>query len=92
MTYEFKDLMDLETAIIELEPLCAVTRAVCYSAPEMHQIQVQNALYNITDQWDEKRGKLREIFDILWEKRLEEIALQRKAEEKKAKTNVKRKP
>jgi hypothetical protein len=63
----YNNLRKLEDVIIDLEPLSAIVRAVCYASPEMHQMEVQSALYNITDQLDEVREKLRGVFDDLWQ-------------------------
>lgn len=63
----FKELSEMETVIIDLDVLSSTVRVLTYGMPEANRKDVDNAMYNITDQIQAQSDKLRERFDALFD-------------------------
>lgn len=64
----YKELIDIETISIDLDVLTSTVRVMSYGVPNANRHDMEYAMHNITDQLELQSKRLREAFDILFNK------------------------
>jgi hypothetical protein len=64
----YKELIDIEDVSIQLSVLEGAARAMTYGISNCNRHDVEYTMHHLTDQIEDLNTKLRERFDILFEK------------------------